>query len=85
MAVRLHNLPVSQSRPIGRAGVIGTLLNQMPGRRFITIVGAGGIGQTLYESIRSFHYGETAAQVIIVVVTVMAIDLASARLRRALV
>ena len=31
------------------------------------IVGAGGIGQTLYESIRSFNYGETAAQVIIVV------------------
>jgi len=49
------------------------------------IVGAGGIGQTLYESIRSFHYGETAAQVIIVVLTVMVIDLASARLRRALV
>jgi phosphonate transport system permease protein len=49
------------------------------------IVGAGGIGQTLYESIRSFHYGETAAQVIVVVLTVMVIDLASARLRRALV
>jgi phosphonate transport system permease protein len=49
------------------------------------IVGAGGIGQTLYESIRSFHYGDTAAQVIIVVATVMAIDLLSARLRKALV
>jgi phosphonate transport system permease protein len=49
------------------------------------IVGAGGIGQTLYESIRSFQYAETAAQVIIVVVTVMAIDLLSARLRRALI
>jgi len=49
------------------------------------IVGAGGIGQTLYESIRSFHYGETAAQVIVVVVAVMAIDLLSARLRKALV
>jgi phosphonate transport system permease protein len=49
------------------------------------IVGAGGIGQTLYESIRSFHYAETAAQVIIVVATVMAIDLLSARLRKALV
>ena len=49
------------------------------------IVGAGGIGQTLYESIRSFHYGETAAQVIVVVATVMAIDLLSARLRRRLV
>jgi phosphonate transport system permease protein len=48
------------------------------------IVGAGGIGQTLYESIRSFQYGETAAQVIIVVVTVMMIDFLSARLRKTL-
>jgi phosphonate transport system permease protein len=49
------------------------------------IVGAGGIGQTLYESIRSFHYGETAAQMIIVVAAVVVIDLLSARLRKALV
>jgi phosphonate transport system permease protein len=49
------------------------------------IVGAGGIGQTLYESIRSFQYAETAAQIIIVVVTVIVIDLASARLRKALI
>jgi phosphonate transport system permease protein len=49
------------------------------------IVGAGGIGQTLYESIRSFQYGETAAQVIIVVVTVMVIDMLSARLRKTLI
>jgi phosphonate transport system permease protein len=49
------------------------------------IVGAGGIGQTLYESIRSFQYAETAAQVIVVVLTVMIIDLVSARLRRVLV
>jgi phosphonate transport system permease protein len=49
------------------------------------IVGAGGIGQTLYESIRAFHYAETAAQMLVVVVAVMVIDLLSARLRRALV
>jgi phosphonate transport system permease protein len=49
------------------------------------IVGAGGIGQTLYESIRAFHYAETAAQMIVVVVTVVLIDMASARLRKALV
>ena len=49
------------------------------------IVGAGGIGQTLYESIRSFQYAQTAAQVIVVVGTVMAIDLLSARLRKALI
>jgi hypothetical protein len=39
---------------------------------------AGGIGQTLYESIRSFHYSDAAAQIIIVVATVIAIDLISA-------
>jgi len=49
------------------------------------IVGAGGIGQTLYESIRAFHYAETAAQMIIVVATVVLIDMLSARLRKALV
>jgi phosphonate transport system permease protein len=49
------------------------------------IVGAGGIGQTLYESVRSFAYAETAAQMIIVVATVMITDIVSARLRKALV
>lgn len=49
------------------------------------IVGAGGIGQTLYESIRSFHYAETAAQIIIVVLTVMLLDMISSRIRATLV
>lgn len=49
------------------------------------IIGAGGIGQTLYENIRSFHYSETAAVVLIVVGSVMLIDIASARLRHLLV
>jgi hypothetical protein len=37
--------------------------------------------QALYESIRAFQYAETAAQII----TVAAIDLLSARIRRTLV
>jgi len=49
------------------------------------IVGAGGIGQTLYESIRSFQYAETAAQMIIVVAAVIMIDILSAQLRKRLV
>ncbi len=49
------------------------------------IVGAGGIGQSLYENIRSFQYSQTAAIILIVVVTVMFIDIISARLRKALV
>jgi len=49
------------------------------------IVGAGGIGQTLFESIRAFQYPQTAAQILIVVVTVVVIDVVSARVRRSLV
>jgi len=49
------------------------------------LVGAGGIGQPLYENIRSFQYSETAAILIIVVATVMLIDMLSAQLRRFLV
>lgn len=49
------------------------------------LVGAGGIGQPLYENIRSFAYAETAAIIIIVVLTVMLIDMLSAQIRRFLV
>lgn len=46
------------------------------------LVGAGGIGQVLFESIRGFYYAETAALLIIVIVTVTILDLVSQQLRR---
>jgi predicted ATPase/DNA-binding winged helix-turn-helix (wHTH) protein len=46
VTARVHNLPVSRSRVLGRTDVIGTLADQLPKRRFVTIVGAGGIGKT---------------------------------------
>jgi phosphonate transport system permease protein len=49
------------------------------------IVGAGGIGQSLYENIRSFNYSETSAIIIIVVVSVVLIDVLSSRIRAALI
>lgn len=49
------------------------------------IIGAGGIGHSLYENIRSFQYAETAAIIIIVVASVMIIDIVSSRLRAMLV
>lgn len=49
------------------------------------IVGAGGIGQPLYENIRAFQYSETAAIIIVVVATVMLIDMVSSRIRATLV
>ena len=46
------------------------------------IVGAGGIGQVLFESIRSFLYAETAAIILIIIVTVSVVDIFSAQLRK---
>ena len=46
------------------------------------IVGAGGIGLVLWESIRGFDYPASAAIMIIVVLTVSLIDFISQRLRR---
>lgn len=51
----------------------------------IGLVGAGGIGQVLWEIIRSFQFQQTCAVMIIVVATVTAIDALSQRLRRALI
>jgi len=76
---------IPQVVPLWSSFILYRLETNVRSATTLGIVGAGGIGQTLYESIRSFHYAETAAQMIIVVVTVIAIDLFSARLRKALV
>jgi predicted ATPase/DNA-binding winged helix-turn-helix (wHTH) protein len=41
-----HNLPISQTRAVGRADTISKLRDQLPRQRLVTIVGAGGIGKT---------------------------------------
>ena len=46
------------------------------------LVGAGGIGQVMFESIRGFYYAETAAILILVVLTVTIVDLLSQQLRK---
>ncbi|GAC1345216.1 MAG: phosphonate ABC transporter, permease protein PhnE [Acetobacteraceae bacterium] len=51
----------------------------------IGLVGAGGIGQVLWEIIRAFQFQQTCAVLIIVVLTVTAIDALSQQLRRALI
>jgi len=49
------------------------------------LIGAGGIGQILFEAVRAFDYQRTAAIVIVIVVAVSAIDLLSQLLRKRLV
>jgi phosphonate transport system permease protein len=51
----------------------------------VGMVGAGGIGVILWDIIRAFQYAQTCAVMIIVVVTVTAIDLLSSRIRKALI
>jgi len=48
----------------------------------VGMVGAGGIGVILHEMIRGFDYAETAAVLIIIIVSVTLIDLLSARVRQ---
>lgn len=51
------------------------------GAAVIGFVGAGGIGQELIVAIRRFYYSDVSAMLLMLLVCVMAIDLASERLR----
>jgi len=51
----------------------------------LSLIGAGGIGQVLFDSINSFAFDQTSAIIIVIVVTVSAIDLLSQLLRSRLI
>ncbi len=76
---------IPQVIPLWTSFILYRLETNVRSATTLGIVGAGGIGQSLYESIRAFHYAETAAQMIIVVAAVIVIDMISAQLRKALV
>lgn len=46
------------------------------------VIGAGGIGQVLFESIRGFYYPQASAMLIVMLLTVSLIDLLSQQLRK---
>lgn len=54
------------------------------GASVMGFVGAGGIGQDLIESIRKFYYSDVSAILVLIIVTVALIDLATEKLRHAL-
>ena len=55
------------------------------GAAVMGFVGAGGIGQDLMEAIRKFYYSDVSAILVLIIATVMLIDLATERLRHALI
>ncbi|MEN0653571.1 MULTISPECIES: phosphonate ABC transporter, permease protein PhnE [Hyphobacterium] len=48
------------------------------------LIGAGGIGQVLYENIRSFEYGKTAVVIGMIIIAVTLVDMMSQVLRKRL-
>jgi phosphonate transport system permease protein len=54
------------------------------GASVMGFVGAGGIGQELLTSIRQFYYSDVSAILLLIIVTIVAIDLITQRVRHAL-
>lgn len=54
------------------------------GATVIGFVGAGGIGQDLIVAIRKFYYSDVSAMLVMIILTVIIIDMLSARLRHRL-
>lgn len=52
------------------------------GATVLGLVGAGGIGQTLFENVRGFNYSTTAAIMILLIATVALVDIISQQLRK---
>ena len=54
------------------------------GATVLGFVGAGGIGQDLMEAVRKFYYSDVSAILVMIIAVVMAIDIGTQYLRRAL-
>ena len=55
------------------------------GATVLGFVGAGGIGQDLMEAIRKFYYSDVSAILVVIILVVVAIDIGTGYLRRALI
>lgn len=76
---------VPQVLPLWSSYTLYRLDTNVRSATVLGIVGAGGIGQSLYENIRSFQYSDTAAIILIVIATIVIVDLLSALIRKMLV
>jgi phosphonate transport system permease protein len=82
-AVRFGLLP--QVLPVMASQVLYYFESNTRSATIIGIVGAGGIGQHLYEQIKVLEWGHVSFLVLLVLAAVVAIDTISARLRFAVI
>lgn len=76
---------VPQVMPLWLSYSLYRFESNVRGATVLGIVGAGGIGQVLFESIRGFYYAETAALMIMVIMTVAIVDIISQQLRKIMI
>jgi len=76
---------IPQVMPLWISFTLYRLESNVRSASVVGMVGAGGIGVVLWEIIRGFQYSETCAVMIIIVVSVTALDLVSARIRKILI
>lgn len=76
---------IPQVMPLWISFTLYRLESNVRSASVVGMVGAGGIGVVLWEIIRGFQYAETGAVMIIIVITVSAIDVTSARIRKMLI
>ena len=76
---------VPQVMPLWLSYSLYRFESNVRGATVLGIVGAGGVGQVLFESIRGFYYAETAALMIMVIATVAIVDIISQQLRKIMI
>lgn len=76
---------IPQVMPLWTSYTLYRFESNVRGATVLGIVGAGGVGQVLFEMIRGFYYAETAALMILLILTVALVDILSQQLRKALI
>ncbi|MHA6646144.1 phosphonate ABC transporter, permease protein PhnE [Mesorhizobium sp. A623] len=73
---------IPQVLPLWLSFVLYRFESNVRAATVLGLIGAGGIGQVLFESIRGFYYPQASAMLIVVVATVTLTDLLSQQLRK---
>lgn len=72
---------VPQVMPLWMSYSLYRLESNVRSATILGVIGAGGIGQVLFETIRGFYYSKAGALLIIMILTVSLLDIVSQKLR----
>ncbi len=86
-AQRLHEIVwgvIPQVAPLWTSFALYRFESNSRAATVLGLIGAGGIGQLLFENIQAFNYGQVSAIAIVIVVAVTLIDMLSQAIRKRL-